>query len=239
MRRTLDTAFILVSLSGCFIATGRPSKTEQGRPLRQDYEVRDVVAPDALIRLGELYDQPMGIVCGNNKIATTTLVTARTPNATPQEAMVALIRQLPEYEWKERSGVMVAQPRLVPPVTRGMLNTIIPSIAAQNIDIEALSFRLWMELQLQVDPESRTRGFAGVGHMRDYFELGEMNLNNIRIEEVLDEIVRRRRSAAWVVLPPPATLKGTPRERIWSIVTYANPPQPLERLCCLNQEYFK
>ncbi len=212
-----------------------PINGQRSQEDRRDYEVHDIGALDALIQLGELYDRPMGIISGNQTIAAIK-VSARSRQATALEATSALVHQLPGYEWAEVDGVLVVRPHVLPSITNRMLAIVISRITAQNMDIDSLNFRLWMELQLQVDPESRTKGFAGIGHLRHYFDLGQIDLTNVRIDEVLNELVRRKKSAAWVIPPPPETLKGTPREKLWGIVFYSNPPLPLDRLCCLNQD---
>lgn len=236
MIRTVSTAMIALSIAAC-LTSERQTRPGQQAP-RLDYEAHNISPLDALIHLGELYDQPLGIVSADQKIATD-LVSAQAPKATSREALAALMQELPAYEWTESEGVLIVRPRAVPPLTKRMLGIVIQRISAQNVDIDALSFRLWMEIQLQVDPESRTKGFMGVGHSRDDFDLGPLDLTNVTVEGVLDEIVRKRKSAAWVVLPPPQTLKGTSRDRLWGIVTYSVPPQPLDQLCCLNLEYLK
>jgi hypothetical protein len=238
MMRATHTVIVFILMIACLFSEGGASRNEQRTPLRRDFEVHDIGALDALIRLGQLYGRPMGVVGGDKKIAERQ-TSVRAPQTTAHEAMAVLMRQLPGYEWREDNRVIIVQPRVLAPVTKQMLSVIIPSIAAKKVDIDGLSFRLWMELQLQVDPNSHRRGFAGTGHVRDYFDLGPINLTNVTVEEVLNEIVRRRGSAAWIALPPPETLKGAPRERLWSIVTYANPPQPLDQLCCLNLQYFR
>ncbi len=238
MKQGRNTVIIAILATVTLFANGQTGGNEQGAAARRDYEVHDIGVLDALIQLGQLYDQPMGIVCGDKKIASIR-VSVQAPGATAQEAMALLIRQLPGYKWSEDKSLILVRPRLVAPITKRILHAVIRSIAAKNIDVDALSFRLWMELQLEIDPESHTKGFFGISHPRDYFDLGPIDLTNVTIQEVLNEIVRRRKSAAWVTLPPPETLKGTPRERLWGIVTYANPAQPLDRLCCLNREYFR
>ena len=236
MMRALHGLAIVILINACLLPNGRAGPNEQGIAPRRNYVVNNVGALDALIRLGQLYERPMGIVSGDRKIATTQ-VSVRTAQATTQEAMAALMRQLPEYEWREDRGVIVVQPRVVPPVAKKMLRTVISKFAAGDSSTEQLSALLWWELQRTVDPESARRGYWGIGH--DYVRIGPVDLTNVTIDQMLTEIVRRRGSAAWVVPPPPVTLKGAPRDRLWSIVIYASPPQPLDQLCCLNQEYFR
>jgi hypothetical protein len=238
MTRLTYSAMVVFLMTTYFWPDRQSGSDQRALPSRLNYEAHDISALDALIRLGEVYDRPIGIVSGNQKIATNK-ISMQVRQTTAREALVALMQQLPAYEWAEDNGVFVVRPHLIPPITKRMLSIVIPRISTQNTDIDGLSFRLWMEVQLQVDPDRRGKGFAGFGHLGNYFELGPMDLTNVRCDELLTEIVRRRNSAAWVVLPPPETLKGVPRERLWGIVTYANPPQPLDQLCCLNPEYFK
>ncbi|SRR5712692_7487815 len=236
MKQGRNTIIIAILATVPLFANGQTGGNEQGAAPRRDYEVHDIGALDALIQLGQLYDQPMGIVCGDKKIATTH-VSVRAHQATTQEAMTLLIGQLPGYEWGDRSGVVLVQPRVLPLLSEKMLQTVIPKFVAKDSGTEQLSALLWWELQRRLDPESAGTGYWGISH--DPVRIGLIDLSNVTTGEVLSEIVRRRKSAAWVVLPPPETLKGTPRERLWGIVTYTNPAQPLDRLCCLNREYFR
>ncbi|HWS98067.1 MAG TPA: hypothetical protein VN620_16510 [Candidatus Methylomirabilis sp.] len=213
----------------------RPESREQeATPNRHpNYVAKDVGALDALVRLGALYNQPIGIICRDSEIVSRK-VSLTVAEASVEESMRAVMNLLPEYEWSEDNGVFVVRPKVLPRQTEEMLNVIIPHIFAENIDMDGLSSRLWMELQVQVDPESRSRGFLLHGHLQNYYELGKVDLTNVRIDEVLNEIVRRRKIAAWVMLPPPDSIKGASRERLWGIVTYAQPPRPLSELCCLQ-----
>lgn len=236
MMRTAHGLVILILTSVSLCPDGMPGTNEQGARPRRDYEVHDIGALDALIRLGQLYDRPLGIVSGDKKIATTQ-ISIRAPQATAQEAMTVLIRQLPAYEWREDRGVIIVQPHVLPPLARKLLGTVISRVVAHDSSAEQLSALLWWELQRRLDPENAPQGYWGVSH--DRVRIIHFNLTNASVQEVLNEIARRRGSAAWIALPPPETLKGAPRERLWSIVTYADPPEPLDRLCCLNREYFR
>ena len=189
-----------------------------------------------MLRLGQAYGQPLGIISADKKIANMRL-SLRTPESTARQAIEALLKQIPGYDWTEERGVFVMRPRALPPSTKRMLGIVIPRIAAENISLDALNFRLWMEIQLQVDPERKSKGFMGFGH--DPSELGRFDLKDVTVEDVLDEIVRRRGNSAWVALPPPDSLKGVPPERLWNYVTYSTPARPLDQLCCLHMEYFQ
>jgi len=237
MIRALANTFVLgIAVTSGFICW--LTHTHVQTPPRLDYEVTDLAALDALIRLGEVYNRPMGIICRDAKILSSK-VKIRMAQATAEEALKAVMLQLSDYKWSENNGILQVRPKLLPAQTERMLGITIPRIAAEDIDMDALSNRLWMELQIQVDPESRSKGFIGHGNLRDYYELGGVDFTNARIDQVLDEIVRRRKSAAWILLPPPDVLKGVPRDRLWAIVTYATPPRPLNDLCCLRLDYFQ
>ncbi len=228
---------LLLASGGIYLRSALTVPTQPASPQR-DYEISDTGALDALVRLGELYNHPMGIICGNTKIESRKIA-VKVIQASAQEALRAVVAQLPEYKWREDNGVLIVEPAVLPTQTQNVMNIVIPRIFAENIDVDALSSRLWMELQIQVDPESRSRGFFGHSHLQDYYELGKIDLTNARIDRVLSEIVRRRKSAAWILLPPPDSLKGVPRDRLWAIVTYAKPPRPLDQLCCLRLDYFQ
>jgi hypothetical protein len=237
MIRTVASLTLLLTFGGISLNSEQIAQTH-APALGQDYEVRDIGALDALVRLGELYDRPMGIVCEDTKIVSRK-VTVREIQAPVEQALQALIMQLPGYKWSVDNGVFVIRPAVLPTQTEKMLNIVIPRIFAESIDIDTLSNRLWMEIQIQVDPESQSKGFLLHGHLRNYYELGRIDLTNARIDQVLSEITRRRKSAAWVLLPPPDALKGVSRDRLWGIVTYAKPPQPLVQLCCLRLDYLQ
>jgi len=213
MTRAITTLALSLILAETFLGSKtRMQMQTQAPPLSplQDFDVRDIGFLDALIRLGELYDNPMGIIFVEKKLVARK-VTVKTLQASVQQALAALTAQLPEYAWSESNGVLLVRPRVLPPQTQKMLDIVMPRIFAESIDIDSLSNRLWMEVQIQADPESRSRGFMMHSHAREYYELGRIDFTNVRIDEVLSEIVRRRRSAAWVLLPPPEELKGARR----------------------------
>jgi hypothetical protein len=224
---TLGVLIVCASLGQNCDAQAQPA------PTRMNFDVQGVGALDALIRLGELYDQPMGIICRDAEIATHS-ITLTLGDVSAQDAMQALMHRLPGYKWRKDNGVFLVQPEVLAPQTETMLKIVLPRIFVEKIDVDALSWRLWMELQVRVDSEARSRGFLMVGNTQNYYELGKVDLTNVRIDQVLNEIVRRKKSAAWVMLPPPEALKGASRDRLWGIVTYKQPPQPLDQLCCVK-----
>lgn len=227
-------ALLILILAGCFAVNTFPKL--QLPPLRKDYGVRNIAALDALIRLGETYNVPMGIVCGDDKIATT-LVSAEALQAVPEKAMDQLVRQLPGYEWKERKGVIVVQPVQIPGMTNRMLLTVIPRLTAKRSSLDDLSARLFRELQVQLNPKGTSGGYMAITHGPAVIE--SFDTANTSVRDILNEIVRKGRSAAWIVLPSIRYVKGAPLDSLWSIVFYRDPPQPLGELCCLNQEAFK
>jgi len=237
MTRAFGAFAVLLVLSGPLVGSEPSAQTQRSLP-RQDYEATDIAALDALVRLGEIYDHPMGIICRDAKILSTK-ISVKITQATAQQALKELMVRLPEYKWSEDNGVFEVRPRLLPTQTEKILNIRIPRIVAENIDVDALSNRLWMELQIQMDPGNRSKGFIGHGHLRDYYELGRVDFTNAGVDQVLNEIARRRKSAAWILLPPPDVLSGALRERLWGIVTYASPPRPLDQLCCLRLDYLQ
>src|SRR5712692_5943986 len=138
MKQGRNTVIIAILATVTLFANGQTGGNEQGAAARRDYEVHDIGVLDALIQLGQLYDQPMGIVCGDKKIASIR-VSVQAPGATAQEAMALLIRQLPGYKWSEDKSLILVRPRLVAPITKRILHAVIRSIAAKNMDVDALS----------------------------------------------------------------------------------------------------
>jgi hypothetical protein len=210
---------------------------DQKAPSQRDFEAQDVSALDALVRLGQVYELPMAIISLDTRIANTRVV-VRVVGATVKVAMSEVMKNLPDYEWRQRNGLIVVEPRAIPTITKQLLDTAIPDISVEQADVDGINFLLWMELQLQVDPARKAKGFLGSGHLRNYRRLGRLDLKNATIERALDEIVLRIGKAAWIVFPPPPTLKNTPRDRLWSVVSYADPPAPLDQLCCIDLSPF-
>lgn len=83
-----------------------------------------------------------------------------------------------------------------------------------------MSWLLWMEVQIKVDPDAKPRGFMITSHESGLYNLGDIDLKDVRVDQVLNEMVRRRRAAAWILLPSPKTLKGADRDSLWGIVGY-------------------
>ena len=235
MKVQISKMVLILILTVCLAAKTSPS--QQKPAARHDYRVQNVTALDALIRLGETYNQPMGIVCGDNKIPKM-LVSVEASQSTPQEAMDLLMRQLPEYEWKESGGVIFVLPRAMPPLTNKMLTTTITRFTAKDSSADHFSMLLWWELQRKLDPKSGAAGYMGVSHDITH-PIDSIDLKGASVQQVLSEIVRKRRSAAWVIPPSIRSVKNTPRDRLWDIIIYAAPPLPLAQLCCLNMDDFK
>src|SRR5438874_12775575 len=96
---------LILILTVCLAAKTSPS--QQKPAARHDYRVQNVTALDALIRLGETYNQPMGIVCGDNKIHKM-LVSVEASQSTLQVTMDLLILLFSETELKESCGVLLS-----------------------------------------------------------------------------------------------------------------------------------
>ena len=117
--------------------------------------------------------------------------------------------------------------------TERLFTTVIPSFEAREATTGQLSNLLWMDLQLRLDPTER--GFATIYHSNDHSLLAPIRLQDITVKDVLNEIVRRRKSAAWIGFPAPVNLLNVPGDKLWNIVTYDDPPAAVTELCCLDR----
>ncbi len=205
------------------------------QPRQVDLDVDQVSALDAAIRIGQVFDRPLGIICADASIATID-VSLHLPGATVESAFNELLRNLQQYEWRDEGGVIVFRPHEIPEPAQRLLEIVIPRFAARKARTAELSDLLWMEVQLQMDPT--VQGFYGLRRSRDDAEIGPLDMAGANVESILNEIVRRRKKAAWIVPPAPAKLLAAQNDRLWAIVTYAHPPEPLSDLCCINMSYF-
>src|SRR5581483_2090502 len=196
----------------------------QDRPVfRSDFIVRDASALDALIRLGEVYRRPIGVIVTDKSILAP--VTVRAISATIQDVLPALLKQLPKYRSEEVRGVIVVRPISPAAPLRQLLSVRLKEFDAPKANIVQIGRVLWMELRRNVDPVPPS-GFFGISHepIMDQTAIGPFHLAGANVEDVLSEIVRRHGAAAWLVLSPPKQLSGVTSNRLWNLVTYANPP---------------
>jgi len=198
-----------------------------------DVSIHAQTGIDALLSLGQLYNRPLGIVGSDKSILAPTL-SVQVSQAQFADVLARVMSQLSKYEAHEVQGVVLIQPLNRDVATERLFTMVLPNFDSETkATLTELADLLWMDVELRVDPS--IRGFAGIRHETDFKEFQPIHLVDVTVEDVLNELVRRRRSAAWVGFSAPEVLTGVQRERLWSIVSYEDPPVPVENLCCLNR----
>ena len=206
--------------------------SQQQPAQHREIVVGNKTAIDALLWFGELCSQPLGMIASDKTIASAQ-ISLNLANGDCDDAFARILQKIPNYKSERIDGVLVIQPAVRDPETEELFTTVIPKFGAVEATTGQLSDLLWMEVQLRNDPT--IRGFAGIRHTKDHTLLAAFDLRDATVQQVLNEIVRRRRSAAWVGFHPIQPSNGAPRQMPWNIIAYEVPPAPIEDLCCLDR----
>ena len=156
-----------------------------------DVSIHAQTGIDALLSLGQLYNRPLGIVGSDKSILAPTL-SVQVSQAQFADVLARVMSQLSKYEAHEVQGVVLIQPLNRDVATERLFTMVLPNFDSETkATLTELADLLWMDVELRVDP--RIRGFAGIRHETDFKEFQPIHLVDVTVEDVLNELVRRRR----------------------------------------------
>jgi hypothetical protein len=223
-------------LAVCLTLSAQPV-TRTGLDQRVDAIKLSLVTPfEALLQIGQRYRIPLGIVVGDKQIVTP-VAEISVPQGDLRSALQAIMVFTPLYSWKQEQGVIVVAEVHPSAETRFLPSLVIRSFISPPSTVRQLSNQLWMSVQAELDPTRS--GFWGVIHNDDQQLVAPIKEKNASVEHILNDVVRYRRTAAWIILPPPPRIVDAPEDRLWGILTYADPSEPVEKLCCLNRSFLR
>jgi hypothetical protein len=171
----------------------------------------------ALLALGKHTKVPLAILCADERFRNTSEVSVDIDNRSVADAISMITASQPDIRFKAEGGVVIIEP--VPlPSECAFMNLTIPEFAAQRDTVEHLSAKLWMTLEVQLDPGRAS--FAGVLHPSTLDrKIGPVELRNRRVSELLNWMVQEHSGAAWPSFPC-KNVKAATNDQLWKIAFY-------------------
>ncbi|HLW97808.1 MAG TPA: hypothetical protein VKR82_04120 [Candidatus Acidoferrales bacterium] len=232
--RPLCLVFILGACT-IHVASAPRVQSTQGRLLTQQipkFESHNITRLDALIRLTQQNHIPLGVEDTDRELLSDS-VDFVINSGTVGSALTAMFKGAHGYDWSESNGVLSISKKFEGKrIEQNWYGRVIPEFHSRSATVEELSNLLRMDLALLDNPQ--IHGFAGTFPGGEGRRLPPFDLRNQTVREVLNEIVRRYRDAAWVSATASAISEKEQVRPEWAIVFYHDPPLPLSQLCCLN-----
>ena len=174
---------------------------------------------DAILAVAKDLNSPLGIMCADERLRDSE-ITVDIDGMTAIDAFHAVTASQPDLRTTSLGGVVFVQ-RTPLPSYCSFLVLKVPAFDAERDTVQHLSAKLWMTLEMQLDPK-RT-GFMGVLHPNAKDKsIGPARLKGEQVKDILNWMVKQHGAAAWVGLPT-TDVKKASAEELWHIVFY-DPP---------------
>ncbi len=176
-------------------------------------------AVEALLCIGQTFQVPLGII-SSDSLLTNTQVSLNGVDVGLPSALDSVLLSVTSYKWSAVNNVIMLEKKDTK-LANTYLNIIVPDFEASSDTAEHLSAKLWMTIELQIDP--KRGGFAGVLHPNAADKvLPSISLKNKHVYEILNWIVAENGSAAWIAKPWPADqIQDLGMYDLWNIVFYS------------------
>jgi hypothetical protein len=171
---------------------------------------------DALLAIAENVRVPFGIACADDSMRQTK-VSVEINEGPLGNALSLITAGHPGVQFSVHHGVVVVE-RLPLPENCEFLDLSIPDFYAERDTVEPLSAKLWMTLEMQLDPGKK--GFAGILHPNQADRaIGPADLRGEHVRDILNWMVEHHGASAWVATPNnnPAAAAN---DELWKIVFY-------------------
>jgi hypothetical protein len=187
-----------------------------GAPVN-DFTIPKSTIVDSLLELGRRTKIPLAIPCADAAFQHS-MISVHLEHSTVGAVLSAILRDEPNVTAHLDQGVIVVD-RLPRELNCKFIDTVIPTFGMTHPEtVEHISAKLWMTLELQLDPTKT--GFAGILHPSDYDKkLAPFELRNQTVGDILTWLVARHSAAAWIGLPS-ARPSDAYLNELWRIVFY-------------------
>jgi len=154
-------------------------------------------------------------------------------NITVGRALDSILSQGNGYSWRLRSGMVEITNRHASKRAEDQLNRVIPAFKiSEGATGKLTSAMLWWNLQIELDPNLKGKGFAG--HiMGASSAVKPTTLHNRTVREILSYIVLNSQAEGWTVAGPPECLGLTPYCGLWYMIE-GEPADPSYKLVLQN-----
>ena len=138
-------------------------------------------------------------------------------NKTIRQALDSILRKGNGYSWRSRNRIVEITNRHASKRAEDQLNRVIPVFKiSEGADVQMTSSMLWWQLQIELDPNLKGKGF--LGHSMGSSTIKPTTLHNRTVREILSYIVLNSQAEGWTVAGPPECLGFTPHCGLWYMI---------------------
>jgi hypothetical protein len=186
-------------------------------------------ALQALLRLGQTAQQPVGIIFGDDSLCRYGVNLSATKDAFPG-LIDRMLAQVPGYRWSLRDGVAIAQPNSLPPDAAKLLALTIPRYGAPRSTLVEHAGFLNMDIKAVLQPDEGTLG--DILSSPDEAKTGPIELRDLTVEQILNHLVTQGKGGAWLLFPVPRDYRSAADAQFVQLVSYQDTTGRLERASC-------
>ncbi len=164
----------------------------------ESFECHNVPAIQAILSLGLRSTTPLGLVLADDELCRTKIdIVAR--EQTPLQIIETLTNRVSGYHLLVKDGVVIISPKHSPENTLSLLNIVIPRYAAPESTLDTQRAQLWRQIHGVLEPAEGTAMVVPFSLNARTFPA--IDIRNATVEELLDRIVARNPTGAWILYP--------------------------------------
>ena len=187
---------ILISTTSVFSQAVSPTTRLTEIKITQKFENYTLV--EALRLLSDRYKIPIGYEEAFSEENDNILISLQFSNSSVRNVLDELTKNDPRYEWKSRNGII----NVIPKMSSKVLDINIKSISVKEMDLN--DFGIFVVQLPDFKVEARKLGFTGDtavhydGPLKKPISLN-IEMENVSVETILNEILRRGDSNFWYI----------------------------------------
>jgi len=218
---------VTLLVSGFMATNAMPIAAEPPQELQPQTATR-TPALQAILRLGQTAQQPVGIILGDDSLCRYRVNMSATKDAFPG-LVDRILAQVSGYRWSLRDGVAIMQPNSLLPDTAKLLALTIPRYGAPRSTLVEHAAFLNMDIRALLRPNEGTLG--DILSSPDEAKTGPIELRDLTVEQILNYLVKQGKGGAWLLFPVPGTYHPV-ADQFVQLVSYQDTTGRLERVSC-------
>jgi hypothetical protein len=183
---------------------------------------------DALLRFGRVNHVPMGLVLSLGPCSTV-LSDVKIGHVSVQEALTRLTHEIPSYSWRLENGAVVIAPKDLPSATTMFLDTKVAPYRISQDTLQAQVAYAWMNIRATLRPNEGTA--FNVLSTPQSPKWPALSVGNITVLELLNRLIARGSSAAWILVPSDDLQQIAASRPFWVVDYSSSGPQEHSTAC--------